>query len=342
MALENPATSQIPVAGGAALTASASRSGESLSHTRKKPFEVALFWIFGLCAAVTVFTTFGIIAVLVTESAPFFRSVSLGRFFGEREWAPLFDPPHYGVLSLICGTFLVAAGAAVFSLPMGLLAAIYLSEYASPRARSIMKPVLELLAGVPTVVYGYFALLFITPLLQSGVERLTPTLQRITGNPNLFPTVEVFNALSASIAIAIMTLPLVASLCEDSLRVVPRALREGAYALGATKMEVSLKVVVPAALSGIMASFILAVSRAVGETMIVALAAGASPKITINPFESIQTMTGYIVQVSMGDTPHGSIGYQTIFAVGLVLFCITVVMNLASISLVKKYRHKYD
>lgn len=205
-----------------------------------------------------------------------------------------------------------------------------------------MKPILELLAGVPTVVYGFFALLFITPLLQSAIERMTPWLQRVTGNPDLWPTIEVFNALSASIAVAIMTLPLVASLCEDSLRVVPRALREGAYALGATKMEVSLKVVVPAALSGIMASFILAVSRAVGETMIVALAAGATPKITLNPLESVQTMTGYIVAVSLGDVPHGSIGYQTIFAVGLVLFCITVLMNLASISLVKRYRHKYD
>jgi phosphate transport system permease protein len=342
MALETPATSQIPVAGGGATLGNVPDNAESLSGTRKKPHEVALFWLFAACAAVTVFTTFGIIAVLVTESAPFFQQVPLAQFFGDREWSPLYKPPHYGVLSLVCGTFLVAAGAAIFSLPMGLLAAIYLSEYASPRARNIMKPVLELLAGVPTVVYGFFALLFITPLLQSAIEKLTPWLRNITGNPALTPTIEVFNALSASIAIAIMTLPLVASLCEDSLRVVPRALREGAYALGATKMEVSLKVVVPAALSGIMASFILAVSRAVGETMIVALAAGASPKITLNPLESIQTMTGYIVQVSMGDVPHGSIGYQTIFAVGLVLFCITVLMNLASISLVKKYRHKYD
>jgi phosphate transport system permease protein len=245
-------------------------------------------------------------------------------------------------LPLICGTFLVAMGAAVFALPMGLMAAIYLSEYAAPRTRNILKPLLEILAGVPTVVYGYFALIFITPLLQSVIERSTPFLQRITGNPDLYPSIEVFNALSASIAIAIMTLPLVSSLCEDALHVVPQRLREGSYALGATKMEVSTKVVVPAALSGIAASFILAISRAVGETLIVAIAAGATPKMTLNPLESIQTMTGYIVQVALGDVPHGSIGYQTIFAVGLLLFCITVMMNMASIALVRKYRQKYD
>jgi phosphate transport system permease protein len=241
----------------------------------------------------------------------------------------------YGILPLVCGTFLVAAGAAIFSLPMGLLAAIYLSEYASPRARNTMKPILEILAGVPTVVYGFFALLFITPVLQ----KLEPVGQRIFG-PEF--TIEPFNAMSAAIAIAIMTLPLVSSLCEDALRMVPSGLREGAYALGATKMEVSMQVVVPAALSGIAASFILAISRAVGETMIVAIAAGNTPILTANVFKGIQTMTGYIVQVSLGDVPHGSLEYQTIFAVGLVLFSITVVMNLISIALVRRFQQKYD
>lgn len=346
MAVETPATAQIPVAGGAAsigtMAPANAPSGSPLSSGKKRPVETLLQWVFGLCALVSVGTTFGIITVLFTESLPFFRAVPIGQFLTGRQWTPLFEPASFGVLPLICGTFLVAAGAAFFALPMGLLVAIYLSEYASPRARSIIKPVLEILAGVPTVVYGFFALVFITPLLQSLIERSTPFLQRITGNPEFFPSIEVFNALSASIAIAIMTLPLVSSLCEDALHVVPSSLRDGALALGATKMEVSTKVVVPAALSGIAASFILAVSRAVGETMIVAIAAGSTPKMTLNPLEGVQTMTGYIVQVALGDVPHGSIGYQTIFAVGLVLFSITVLMNLASIALVKKYRQKYD
>jgi phosphate transport system permease protein len=346
--VETPTTMQMPVAGGAATIGSATGPGAPppgaprLLGGRKRPKELVLQWIFGLCALVSVATTFGIILVLFTESLPFFRHVSVGKFLTGREWTPLFEPANFGVLPLICGTFLVAMGAAVFALPMGLMAAIYLSEYAAPRTRNILKPLLEILAGVPTVVYGYFALIFITPLLQSVIERSTPFLQRITGNPDLYPSIEVFNALSASIAIAIMTLPLVSSLCEDALHVVPQSLREGSYALGATKMEVSTKVVVPAALSGIAASFILAISRAVGETMIVAIAAGATPKMTLNPLESIQTMTGYIVQVALGDVPHGSIGYQTIFAVGLLLFCITVMMNMASIALVRKYRQKYD
>jgi phosphate transport system permease protein len=337
------ATAHAPAAGTAASPVVTARpAGAGLLTGKKRPQEMMLQWLFMACAFVSIFTTFSIIYVLISESMPFFAKVSIGRFLTEKEWAPLFEPPHYGVLSLICGTFLVMAGAAFFTLPMGLLAAIYLSEYASPRTRNIIKPILEVLAGVPTVVYGFFALLFITPTLQSGLERMTPFLQRVTGNPDFWPTLEVFNALSASIAVAIMTLPLVCSLCEDALRVVPSGLREGAYALGATKMEVSTKVVVPAALSGIGASFILALSRAAGETMIVAIAAGSTPKVTLNPLESIQTLTGYIVQVALGDVPHGTIGYQTIFAVGLVLFCITVVMNIASIMLVKKFRQKYD
>jgi len=342
-----PATSAASAAGAAigavvSPVGSAPPVGERTLGGKKRPHEMLLQGLFGLCALVSILTTFGIIYVLVTESLPFFRAVPMREFLTGRDWSPLFDPPHFGVLPLICGTFLVMAGAAIFALPMGLLAAIYLSEYASPRARSILKPVLEILAGVPTVVYGFFALIFITPLLQSLLERGTPLLQKVTRNPDLWPSIEVFNALSASIAIAIMTLPLVSSLCEDALRVVPNGLREGAYALGATKMEVSTKVVVPAALSGIAASFILALSRAAGETMIVAIAAGSTPKLTANPLESVQTLTGYIVQVALGDVPHGTTGYQTIFAVGLVLFTLTVMMNLISISLVKKYRQKYD
>ena len=432
--IESPATTQISVAGGASVIGSSGGGGAPTLKGKKRFQEEILKWIFGLCALVSVLTTFGIITVLFTESAPFFAKVPVLKFLTGREWTPLFDPANYGVLPLICGTFLVAAGAALFALPMGLMVAIYLSEYASPRARSILKPVLEVLAGIPTVVYGFFALIFITPVLQKILEssqpsvlslargngkfwrsvaqaydlsplvgwlwkglfvvlaftlliailRMLPPLakplepaagwmsripkpvkkwffggatlllllnlfQTVAGSmyniaidPYAFPTVEVFNALSASIAIAIMTLPLVSSLCEDAIHVVPRTLREGSYALGATKMEVSTQVVIPAALSGIAASFILAISRAVGETMIVAIAAGSTPKMTINALESVQTMTGYIVQVALGDVPHGSIGYQTLFAVGLVLFAITVMMNLASITLVKKYRQKYD
>ena len=317
-------------------------SGPALVSGKKRPREALLQGIFALCASVSILTTFGIILVLLRDSIPFFKKVALSEFLGGRQWTPLFEPPAYGVLPLICGTLLVMAGAALFTLPAGLLAAIYLSEYASPRTRNLVKPILEVLAGVPTVVYGFFALVFITPALQGGLERITPLLRAVTRNPGFTPSIDVFNALSASIAVAIMTLPLVSSLCEDALRVVPRGLREGAYALGATKMEVSTQVVVPAALSGIAASFILALSRAAGETMIVAIAAGSTPKVTANPLEAIQTLTGYIVQVALGDVPHDSIGYQTIFAVGLVLFLMTVVMNLCSIALVKKYRQKYD
>ncbi|HEX8833013.1 MAG TPA: phosphate ABC transporter permease subunit PstC [Abditibacteriaceae bacterium] len=346
----SPATAQMPLGGELSSPAvvesgTSSSNGNALAPAntlagKRRPVEDLLKYVFGACALVTVLTTFGIIFVLLKESIPFFAAVPLREFLFAREWTPQFEPARFGVLPLICGTLLVTAGAALFSLPLGLLSAIYLSEYASPRARGILKPVLELLAGVPSIVYGYFALVFITPLLQSGVEKLNPIVQKIW--PDVFLEVQVFNALSASIAIAIMTLPLVSSLCEDALHVVPRSLREGAYALGATKLEVSTKVVIPAALSGIAASFILAISRSVGETMVVALAAGATPKLTLNPFESIQTMTGYIANISMGDVEHGTVSYQTIFAVGVVLFMMTVAMNLVSIALVKKYRQKYD
>ncbi|MDF2440038.1 MAG: phosphate transport system permease protein, partial [Abditibacteriota bacterium] len=349
----SPVTAQMPVGGELSAPAIVEATGtssrapaQSTLTGRKRPLETFLFWLFAACASVSVFTTFGIIFVLVEESLPFFQHVPLSEFLLGREWTPQFEPARFGIQPLVRGTLLVTAGAALFSLPLGLLSAIYLSEYASPRARNILKPLLELLAGVPSIVYGYFALVYITPLLQKAATVLAPTatpvLAKLTGDPDFVLEVGVFNALSASIAIAIMTLPLVSSLCEDALHVVPRALREGAYALGATKMEVSTQVVIPAALSGIAASFILAISRSVGETMVVALAAGATPSMTTNPLESVQTMTGYIANISMGDVEHGTISYQTIFAVGVVLFLMTVTMNLISIGLVKKYRQKYD
>lgn len=325
-AVQMPVGSEISQPGVLSSATAADAAGVNATLAGKsRPMEQVLRWTFALCALFSVLTTFGIIAVLFEESLPFFQQVSLREFLTGTQWTPQFSPAQFGVLPLVCGTALVTIGAACFTLPLGLLSAIYLSEYASPRARSFLKPILEVLAGVPTVVYGFFALVFITPLLQ-----------------RFLPQTEVFNALSASIAMSIMTLPLVSSLCEDAIHVVPSGLREGAYALGATKMEVSTQVVVPAALSGIGAAFILALSRAIGETMIVALAAGSTPKVTMNPLESIQTMTGYIVQISLGDVPHGTVSYQTIFAVGLLLFFITVGMNLMSIVLVKKYRQKYD
>lgn len=282
--------------------------------------ERALF----LCAAASVFTTVGIIGVLAFETAAFLREVPILSFLFGTEWTPLFANKQFGVLPLVAGTVLVATIAMVVAIPMGLLSAIYLSEYAPSRVRRIVKPVLEVLAGIPTVVYGYFALQFVTPLLQQ-----------------FFPTLSGFNALSPGIVMGLMILPLVSSLSEDAMQAVPRGLREGAYALGATRMQTSLQVVVPAALSGITAAFILAVSRAVGETMIVAIAAGQQPRLTANPFVPIETMTAYIVQVSLGDTPHGTTEYRTIFAVGMLLFVMTFSLNLVSNWLRDRFREEY-
>ncbi|MCW5941584.1 MAG: phosphate ABC transporter permease subunit PstC [Fimbriimonadaceae bacterium] len=278
-----------------------------------------------VASLLSIATTFGIIYVLFDESVRFFRWISPREFFLGTVWTPLFEPARFGILPLLSGTFQIALGAGLFALPVGLLSAIYLSEFASARTRGILKPILEVLAGVPTVVYGYFGLLFVTPLLR-----------------RFFPDVQVFNAASGSIVVGIMILPLVSSLCEDALYAVPRALREGAYAVGSTKLEVTMKVVVPAALSGIMSAFILAISRAVGETMAVTIAAGNTPKLTLNFAESIQTMTAYIVQVSLGDTPAGSPVYRTIFAVGMSLFVITLLMNLVAQALVRRYRSVYS
>ena len=277
-----------------------------------------------LCAALSVLTTAGIIVVLAVETFAFLGEVSIAEFLTGTEWTPLFANQRFGVLPLVAGTMLVSAIAMIVALPMGLLSAIYLSEYAPSGLRRVVKPVLELLAGVPTVVYGYFALTFVTPLLQ-----------------RVFPTLSGFNALSPGLVMGLMILPLVSSLSEDAMRAVPQGLREGSYALGATRMQTSLKVVVPAAFSGITAAFILAVSRAVGETMIVAIAAGQQPRLTGNPFVPIETMTAYIVQVSLGDTPQGTIEYRTIFAVGMLLFLLTFGLNLISTWLRERFREEY-
>ena len=277
------------------------------------------------CAAVSVITTGAIIFTLVRESAGFFGHISVFEFLFGTEWTPKFNPARFGVLPLLCGTLWIVVGASLLAIPVGLASAVYLSEFARPRTRNILKPVLEILAGIPTVVYGYFALTFVTPLLQKVI-----------------PETDIFNAASASIVVGIMILPMVASLCDDALRAVPRSLRQGAYALGATSFETSSRVVVPAALSGIVASFVLALSRAVGESMAVTLAAGATPRLTLNPFESIQTMTAYIVQMSLGDTPHGSIEYETIFAVAALLFVITLGSNVIAHRVLKRFREVYE
>lgn len=276
------------------------------------------------CALLSVLTTAGIVFALASEGFVFFQRVSILEFFGSTKWTPTFADPHYGIWPLIWGTLVITIGAGIIAIPMGLLTGIYLSEYAKPRVRNILKPVLEVLAGIPTVVYGFFGLFVVTPFLK-----------------NFIPDLEVFNALSGAIVVGIMILPLVSSLCEDAIRSVPRGIREAAYGLGSSKLEVSVKVVIPGALSGIMAAFILALSRAIGETMAVTLAAGARPQLTIDPREQIQTMTAYIVQISKGDTPAGTTPYYTLFAVGLTLFAMTYAMNVLANRLVKKYRQVY-
>jgi len=287
-------------------------------------FEFVIEWALFLCALLSIGTTAGIIIVLAIETFAFLREVPIVDFLFGVEWTPLFATPRFGVLPLVAGTVLVSAIAMLVALPMGLLSAIYLSEYAPLTVRRVIKPVLEILAGVPTVVYGYFALLFVTPLLQ-----------------RVIPGLAGFNALGPGIVMGIMILPLVSSLSEDAMQGVPRGLREGAYALGATRMQTSLSVVLPAAFSGITAAFILAASRAIGETMIVAIAAGQQPRLTANPLVPVETMTAYIVQVSLGDTPQGTLEYRTIFAVGMLLFLGTFGLNLVSAWLRERYREVY-
>lgn len=276
-----------------------------------------------LCGAVSIVTTFGIVAILGYESFGFFREVRLRDFLFDTQWTPLFFTKRFGIWPLVSGTVLTTAIAIVVALPFGLLAAIYLSEFANERSRRIIKPAIEILAGVPTIVYGYFALVFVTPLLQKFV-----------------PGLAGFNSLSPGIVMGVMIIPLISSLSEDALYAVPMSLREGAYALGAGKLPTIFRVVIPAALSGIAAAVTLAVSRAVGETMIMAIAAGQQPRLTLDPRVQIETMTAYIVQVALGDTPHGTLAYQTIFVVGACLFLMTLGMNMLSQRLARRYRRK--
>jgi phosphate transport system permease protein len=300
-------------------------SSSSLSSAQTRFGEGLLEKLFFFCALLSVLTTVSVIGILAFETYNFFQKVPMLDFLTGTRWTPLLEPKHYGILPLISGTVLIVLGAALVALPVGVASAVYLSEYASERTRNIIKPVLEILAGIPTVVYGFFALTFVTPLLST-----------------IFPSISVFNAASGSIVVGIMVLPMVASLCDDALRSVPDALRQGAYSLGATSFEVSTRIVIPAGLSGIFASFVLAISRAIGETMAVTLAAGATPNLTMNPLESIQTMTAYIVQVSLGDTPSGTITYETLFAVAAVLFASTFVLNLGGTWIMRRYQEVYE
>lgn len=278
-----------------------------------------------LCAFLSVVVTLGIILILTTQSVPFFREVGVFEFLLGREWAPLFRPASYGVLPLVGGSLLIVAIALVVALPLGLGSALFMSEFAGVRTRRVLKPILEVLAGVPTVVYGYFALSFITPLLR-----------------RVYPEIEFFNALSAGIVVGIMILPMIASLSEDAMRAVPQALRQGGYALGGRSYQVVLGVVLPAAASGISSAIVLALSRAIGETMAVTIAAGSTPRLTIDPTESIQTMTAFIVQISKGDTPVGSTSYYTLYAVAMLLFVITFLMNYIAQKIRNRYREQYD
>ena len=296
-----------------------------LTRARGRPLEKVLRWLFFACAAISVLTTLAVVGVLSVETFYFFQQVPASDFLFGTRWTPLLEPKSYGILPLLFGTTLIVIGAAIVALPVGLACAIYLSEYAGNRTRDLVKPILEILAGIPTIVYGFFAITFVTPILRT-----------------LIPSTEVFNAASAGIVVGIMVLPMVASLCDDALRAVPNALRDGAYSLGATSFEVTARIVVPASLSGIFAAFVLAISRAIGETMAVTLAAGATPNLTLNPLESIQTMTAYIVQVSLGDTPAGTLSYQTLFAVGAVLFSMTLVLNLIANAIMNRYRDVYE
>lgn len=285
-------------------------------------------WIEGglaLCGLLTILITVGIIWVLVSESWVFFKNVSLIDFFTDTQWTPLFSNKHYGILPLLSGTLLTTFIALITALPFGITIAIYLSEYAPKNFRKSIKPALEILAAVPTVVYGFFALTVVTPFLQ-----------------NFIPALNTFNALSAGIVMGIMIIPLISSLSEDALQAVPKSLREASYGMGATRFQTSFQVIVPAASSGILVSVILAISRAIGETMVVAIAAGQQPNLTFDPREAVETITAYIVQVSLGDVQHGSLEYRTIFAAGITLFLFTFLLNHVSFRLKKKYQEQYE
>jgi phosphate transport system permease protein len=279
----------------------------TVRNVKEKLIEIILL----LCALSSIFITFAIVYTLIVEAVPFFKVVDLKEFLTETQWTPLFESPKYGIAPLVAGTLMTTVIALLIAIPFGMITSVYLSEFATVRVREIFKPLLELLAAVPTVVYGYFAMLFVTPLLQK-----------------IFPDLGAFNALSAGLVMGIMIIPYVSSLSEDAMRAVPQSLREGSLALGASKFQTSFQVVAPSAFSGIASAFVLAISRAIGETMVVAIAAGLQPRFSFNPTDSTATLTAYIVQVSLGDLPHGSIGYQTIYVAGLTLFVFTFSLNL--------------
>lgn len=291
---------------------------------RRQRIDKIIEFVLLLAACVSVFTTLGIVYILVKESVVFFNAVPLWDFLTDSQWTPLFDDAHFGIAVLLAGTLSSSLVALLIAIPLGTIIAIYLSEFAGYKTREILKPVLELLSGIPTIIYGYFALLVVTPLLQK-----------------IYPGLPTFNILSAGMVMGIMIIPYVSSLSEDAMRAVPMSLREGSYAMGATRFQTATRVVVPAAFSGIASAYILGISRAVGETMILAVAAGMQPNLTLNPLQPAATITSFIVQVALGDLPHGSIGYQTIFAAGLTLMLMTLMFNLLGYWLRRKFREVY-
>jgi phosphate transport system permease protein len=313
-----------PTESAAAATAGARLAEFTKAKKARKRREFVIESILLLAASVSVLTTLGIVFILLRESLTFFTNVPLSDFLFDTQWTPLFDDAHYGIMVLMSGTLTSSFVALCIAIPMGTVIAVYLSEFAGHRTRETLKPMLELLAGVPTIIYGFFALLVVTPLLQK-----------------VFPTLPGFNVLSAGIVMGIMIIPYVASLSEDAMRAVPMSLREGSYAMGGTRFQTAKNVVFPAAFSGIASAYILGISRAVGETMILAVAAGMQPTLSFNPMEPAATITSFIVQVAMGDLPHGSIGYQTIFAAGLALMLLTLVFNMAGYYLRSKFREAY-
>jgi phosphate transport system permease protein len=308
------------VAASAARPVSARLAKRADRHIKEKIIELILF----ASAAISVFVTMGILYVLLKESFVFFSQVPLWDFLTDTQWTPLFDDAHFGIMVLLSGTAVSSLVALLVAVPIGTIIAIYLSEFATPHAREIAKPILEVLSGIPTVVFGFFALLFVTPILQW-----------------FFPSLPGFSLLSAGLVMGIMIVPIVSSISEDAMRAVPMALREGSYAMGATRLQTALRVVFPAAISGIGAAYILGIARAVGETMILAIAAGMQPQLVWNPMEPAATITSFIVQVALGDLPHGSVGYNTIFAAGLTLMLFTLVFNMLGFWLQRRYRERY-
>ncbi len=299
-------------------------SARLAKNVKRHMFERFVEFLLMLAALSAVITTVAIVVILVKESLGFFKTVPLIDFLTDTQWTPLFEDAHYGIMPLISGTLTTSAVALAVAVPLGTIGAIYLSEFATHKTREIVKPILELLVGVPTVVFGYFALLFVTPMLQK-----------------IFPDLPGFNMLGPGIVMGIMIIPYISSVAEDAMRAVPMSMREGSYAMGATRFQTAIRVVTPAAISGIIAAYILAISRALGETMVVALAAGQQPNLTFNPMESAATISAYIVQVAMGDLPHGSIGYQSIFAAGLVLMIMTLTFNILGHIARKRFRETY-